>query len=143
MFYIETDDNGIPARWSSSSFEEATETASFDVDLSTVYFKSGEMLYLPPKPDYPCKWVNESWVKDEDTENTIRKQLCNRIILSVASLEAQTNVNGALAAGELDAADMALAAAFRAWVQAMRQAVADATDFPAEPDGVRDLMNKF
>ena len=71
------------------------------------------------------------------------KASCNRIILSVASLEAQTNVNGALAAGELSEGDMALAASFRVWVQAMRQAVADNTDLPPEPDGVRDLMDKF
>lgn len=71
------------------------------------------------------------------------KASCKRAILSVASLEAQTNVNTAIAFGELTDADMALAASFRTWVQAMRQAVSDNTDFPDVPDGVRELYGRF
>jgi len=71
------------------------------------------------------------------------KVSCNRLILSVASLEAQTNVNGALAAGELNEGDTALAAAFRGWVQAMRQAVADNAEFPIPPEGIGLLMSRF
>lgn len=107
------------------------------------YVKDEQLLAKPPKPDYPCKWADDIWVRDEYAEHIAKKQLCGQTILSVASLEAQTNVNGAIAAGELDAADMALAAAFRAWVQAMRQAVADSTDFPDAPEGVRDLYARF
>jgi len=74
------------------------------------------------------------------------KASCHRTILSVASLEAQTNVNGALAAGELSVEDQALAAAFRAWVQDMRNAVPAVVgggSFPEPPVGVSDLMDRF
>ena len=107
------------------------------------YVKDEELLAKPPKPDYPCDWVDDSWVRDDSAEYEAKKHLCGQTILSVASLEAQTNVNGALAAGELNEGDTALAAAFRAWVQAMRQAVADGSDFPDAPEGVKEFMEGY
>ena len=136
----------------------STDEAAFDVMCQledAIRLPDGFDLNAEPNQYLAYRASDNSIIlmdKPVDPEEEAAKALaqakvsCNRIILSVASLEAQTNVNGALAAGELDAADMALAAAFRAWVQDMRNAVpavATGGAFPEPPVGVSDLMNKF
>jgi len=67
MLYIQTDRNGRPVKWASSDFEGAKYTAPPDVDLQAIYFKSGEMRYLPETPDDFYVWdlASESWVPDD------------------------------------------------------------------------------
>ena len=133
----------------------STDAASFDItcQLEDVISLPDDFDAVVEEGKYLAYRASDNTIllvdKPVDPEEEAAKALaqakvsCNRIILSVASLEAQTNVNGALAAGELNEGDTALAAAFRAWVQAMRQAVADGSDFPDAPEGVKEFMEGY
>lgn len=85
MLYIQTDENGRPNRWSSSDFEEAQHAAPSDVDLQAIYFKSGEMRYLPEPPEAFCVWdlASESWVPDDTAAwKALRKERDSRLAAS-------------------------------------------------------------
>ena len=67
MLYVCVNQNGTPASWSSSPFDEATCEAPYNTCMDQVYFKKGVIHTLPEKPQPSCVWdlTKEAWVRDD------------------------------------------------------------------------------